>query len=96
MPQDFNPPLERLTLSGDSYETPLSPNPPIFQEIFKVTHERLKAANFGSTGWLSNEEISLLKNVITLREKTICFCEEERGLLKKSFGKPYKIPGTPH
>ncbi|MBW0547120.1 hypothetical protein O181_086835, partial [Austropuccinia psidii MF-1] len=38
MPQDLNPPLSR-----DPYETPLSRNPPIFQETFKVTHERLQA-----------------------------------------------------
>ncbi|MBW0471377.1 hypothetical protein O181_011092 [Austropuccinia psidii MF-1] len=29
-------------------------------------------------------------------EKAIAFCEEERGLLKHSYGKPYKIPVTPH
>ncbi|MBW0514392.1 hypothetical protein O181_054107 [Austropuccinia psidii MF-1] len=72
---------------------PLS-NPPIFQETFKVTHERLQAVNFGPPGWLSNEEINLLKNFITLREKAIAFCEEERGLLKHSYRKPYKIPLT--
>ncbi|MBW0493830.1 hypothetical protein O181_033545 [Austropuccinia psidii MF-1] len=65
MPQDLNPPLERLALSRDPYETPLSPNPPIFQETFKVTHERQQAVNFGRPGWLSNEEINLLKNFIT-------------------------------
>ncbi|MBW0563244.1 hypothetical protein O181_102959 [Austropuccinia psidii MF-1] len=38
MPQDLNPLLERPPLSRDPYETPLSPNPPIFQETFKFTH----------------------------------------------------------
>ncbi|MBW0517578.1 hypothetical protein O181_057293 [Austropuccinia psidii MF-1] len=38
MPQDLNPPLSR-----DPYETQLSPNPPIIQEAFKVTHERRQA-----------------------------------------------------
>ncbi|MBW0504055.1 hypothetical protein O181_043770 [Austropuccinia psidii MF-1] len=42
MPQDLNPPLERPPLSRDPYEIPLSPNPPIFQETFKATHERLQ------------------------------------------------------
>ncbi|MBW0578662.1 hypothetical protein O181_118377 [Austropuccinia psidii MF-1] len=96
MPQDLNPPLERPPLSRDPYETPLSPNPPIFQETFKVTHERLQAVNFGPPGWLSNEEINLLKNVINLREKAIAFCEEERGLLKHSYVKNYKIPVITH
>ncbi|MBW0505857.1 hypothetical protein O181_045572 [Austropuccinia psidii MF-1] len=68
VPQDLNPPLERPPLSRDPYGTPLSPNSPIFQETFKVTHERLQEVNFGPPGWLSNEEINLLKNVITLRE----------------------------
>ncbi|MBW0522513.1 hypothetical protein O181_062228 [Austropuccinia psidii MF-1] len=95
MPQDLNPPLERSPFSRDPYETPLSPNPPIFEETFKVTNERLQAVNFGPPGWLSSEEISLLKNVITLREKEIEFYEEERGLLKHSYGKPYKIPVIP-
>ncbi|MBW0522977.1 hypothetical protein O181_062692 [Austropuccinia psidii MF-1] len=94
MPQDLNLPLEIPTLSRDPYETPLFPNPPIFQETFKFTHERLQAVNFGPPGWLSNGEINLLRNFITLREKAIAFCKEERGLLKHSYGKPYKIPFT--
>ncbi|MBW0463691.1 hypothetical protein O181_003406 [Austropuccinia psidii MF-1] len=96
MPQDLNPPLERPPFSRDPHEKPLSPNPPIFQETFKVTHERLQAVNFGPPGWLSNEEINLLKKFITLREKAIAFFEEEKGLLKHSYGKPYKIPLIPH
>ncbi|MBW0544922.1 hypothetical protein O181_084637 [Austropuccinia psidii MF-1] len=51
MPQDLNPPLERPPLERDPYETPLSPNPPIFQETFKVTHKRLQAVKFGPPGW---------------------------------------------
>ncbi|MBW0522700.1 hypothetical protein O181_062415 [Austropuccinia psidii MF-1] len=74
MTQDLNPPLERPPLSRDPYETPLSPNPPIFQETFKVTHERLQAVSFGPPGWLSDEEINLFKNFITLREKATDFC----------------------
>ncbi|MBW0534912.1 hypothetical protein O181_074627 [Austropuccinia psidii MF-1] len=96
IPQDLNPPLERPPLSRDPYETPLSPSPSIFQETFKVTHERLQTVNFGPPGWLSNEEVNSLKTFITLREKAIAFCEEERGLLKHSYGKPYKIPVIPH
>ncbi|MBW0577499.1 hypothetical protein O181_117214 [Austropuccinia psidii MF-1] len=91
MPQDLDPPVSR-----DPYETPLSPKPPIFQENFNITHERLQAVKLGPPGRLSNEEIDLLKNVITLREKEISFCEEERGLIKHSYGKPYNIPVIPH
>ncbi|MBW0551361.1 hypothetical protein O181_091076 [Austropuccinia psidii MF-1] len=96
MPQDLNPPLERPPFSRDPYETPLLPNTHIFQETFKSTHERLQAVNFGPPGWLSNEEINSLNNVRTLREKEIAFCEEEKGLLKHSYGKSYKIPVIPH
>ncbi|MBW0505882.1 hypothetical protein O181_045597 [Austropuccinia psidii MF-1] len=35
-------------------------------------------------------------SVIKLREKAIASSEEERGLLKHSYGKPYKIPVIPH
>ncbi|MBW0520908.1 hypothetical protein O181_060623 [Austropuccinia psidii MF-1] len=52
--------------------------------------------NFGPSGWLSEEETNLLKNVILLREKAIAFCEEERGILKHSYGKPYKISVISH
>ncbi|MBW0501217.1 hypothetical protein O181_040932 [Austropuccinia psidii MF-1] len=52
--------------------------------------------NFGLSGWLSEEELNLLKNVILLRQKAIAFCEEERGVLKHSYGKPYKIRVIPH
>ncbi|MBW0481165.1 hypothetical protein O181_020880 [Austropuccinia psidii MF-1] len=67
IPQDLNPPLRGPPFLRYPYETPLSPNPPIFQETFKVTHERLQAVIFGPPRWLSNEEINLIRNVITLR-----------------------------
>ena len=35
-------------------------------------------------------------NVIVLREKSIAFSEEERGVLKHSYGLPYVIPTVPH
>ncbi|MBW0580279.1 hypothetical protein O181_119994 [Austropuccinia psidii MF-1] len=91
MPQDLNPPLERPELSRYPYETPLSPNPPLFIETLKVTEERISVLNFGPSEWLSEEETNLLKTFILLREKAIEFCEEERGVLKNSCGKPYKI-----
>ncbi|MBW0549327.1 hypothetical protein O181_089042 [Austropuccinia psidii MF-1] len=96
MPQDLNPHLERPELSRDPYETPVSPNPPLFFETSKVTEERISMINFGSSGWLSEEDINLLKNPILLRQKYIAFCEEERGILKHYYGKPYKIPVIPH
>ncbi|MBW0567378.1 hypothetical protein O181_107093 [Austropuccinia psidii MF-1] len=34
--------------------------------------------------------------LIALREKEIAFSAEERGLLKHSYGKPYKLPLIPH
>ncbi|MBW0468538.1 hypothetical protein O181_008253 [Austropuccinia psidii MF-1] len=52
--------------------------------------------HFGPPGWLSEEEINLLRNVILLSEKAIAFCDEERGVLKNSYEKPYKIPVIPH
>ncbi|MBW0579094.1 hypothetical protein O181_118809 [Austropuccinia psidii MF-1] len=52
--------------------------------------------NFGPSGWVSEEEINSLKDFILLRQKAIAFCEEEIGVLKQSYGKPYKIPVIPH
>ncbi|MBW0571498.1 hypothetical protein O181_111213 [Austropuccinia psidii MF-1] len=96
MPQDLNPPLEIPELSRDPYETPLSPNPPLFFETSKVAEERISMIVFGPSRWLSEGEINLLKNAILLRQKAIEFCEEERGLLKHSYGKPYKITAILH
>ncbi|MBW0474838.1 hypothetical protein O181_014553 [Austropuccinia psidii MF-1] len=96
MPKYHSSPLERPPLLKDPYETPLSPKPPIFQETFNFTQERLQEVNFGQPAWLSNEEINLLNNIITLTEKEIYFCEEEILLLKHSYGRPYKIPVIPH
>ncbi|MBW0582529.1 hypothetical protein O181_122244 [Austropuccinia psidii MF-1] len=96
MPQDLNPPLERPELSRDLYETPLSPNPPLFIETLKVTEERMSMINLGPSGWLSEEETNLLKKIILLTEKAIEFFEEERGILKHSYGKPYKTPVISH
>ncbi|MBW0489491.1 hypothetical protein O181_029206 [Austropuccinia psidii MF-1] len=91
IPQELNPPFSRYL-----YKTPLSQNSPIFGEPLKFTHSRLQEVNFGPPGWLSNEEINLLKNVITLREQKIALFEEERRLLKQSYRKPQKIPVIPH
>ncbi|MBW0541635.1 hypothetical protein O181_081350 [Austropuccinia psidii MF-1] len=96
MPHDINPPLGRPPLSRDPYNTPLSPKPPEFTVKSKITQERFELINFGPPGWLLEEEISLLMSVIALREKVIAFSAEERGLLKHSYGKPYKIPVVPH
>ncbi|KAI7949114.1 hypothetical protein MJO28_007935 [Puccinia striiformis f. sp. tritici] len=96
MPQDLNPPLERPKLSRDPYKTPLTPFPPEFKETERITHERLKSVNFGPPGGLTKDEIKLLLYVIVLREKAIAFTEEERGILKHSYGKPYKIPVIEH
>ncbi|MBW0522818.1 hypothetical protein O181_062533 [Austropuccinia psidii MF-1] len=96
MPQDLNPPLERPELSRDPYETPLSSNPTLFIETLKTTEERISMINFRPSRWLSEEETNSLKNVILLREKAIEFCEEERGVLKNSYGKLYKIPVISH
>ncbi|MBW0571090.1 hypothetical protein O181_110805 [Austropuccinia psidii MF-1] len=52
--------------------------------------------NFRPSGWLSEEETNFLRNVILLREKAIAFCEEERGVLKHYYGKPYKRPSISH
>jgi hypothetical protein len=38
----------------------------------------------------------LLKHVIVLRQKSVAFCEEERGSLHHSYGQPYKIPVIAH
>ena len=96
MPQDINPPLERPPLSRDPYHTPLTPHPPEFMETGRITEERLTQVNFGPNGWLWKEELKLMKHVIKLREKAIAFCEEERGILKHSYGKPYRIPVVEH
>jgi hypothetical protein len=96
MPQNINTPLSFPVLSRDPYTTPLTPYPPEFVPTAKITEERLKVVNFGPTGWLSDEELNLLKHVIKLREGALAFVEEERGLLKHSYGKPDIIPVITH
>ena len=96
MPLSLNPPLSRPPLSRDPYTTPLTPHPPPFRPSGKVTLERLQLINFGPTGWLSAAEKDLLCHVITLRQGALAFSEEERGLLKHTYGQPYTIPVIPH
>ena len=96
MPQDINPPLERPQLSRDPYSSPLTPFPPDFEETRRITAKRLESVNFGPPGWLTDEELKLLKHVIVLRERAIAFSEEERGILKHEYGQPYKIPVIDH
>ena len=96
MPQDVNPPLQRPALSRDPYQTPLTMRPPEFTPTSRITHERLEMINFGPSGWLTEEELKLLKHVIVLRQNSVAFCEEERGLLRHSYRQPYKIPVIAH
>ncbi|MBW0570308.1 hypothetical protein O181_110023 [Austropuccinia psidii MF-1] len=95
MPQDLNPHLERTEFSRDPYKIPLSPNPSLFIERSKLTEEIISMINYGPSGWLSEEEINSLKHFLLLRQNSIAFFEEERGILKHSYGKPYKIPVIP-
>lgn len=96
MPQNINPPLQKPELSRDPYFCPLSRSPPDFTPSKKVTWERLEMLSFAPEDWLTEEEIKLLLQVIKLRENAIAFCEEERGLLKRSWGLPYVIPVVEH
>ncbi|MDS9995184.1 hypothetical protein PNQ69_20695 [Xanthomonas sp. A2111] len=96
LPAELNPPLRRQRLSRDPYESPLVKNPPEFSETSRITFERLGVVNFGPDGWLSGEEKKLLLDVMVKREKAIAFVEEERGVLKHSYGEPYKIPVVCH
>jgi hypothetical protein len=96
MPQDLNPPLRPIGWDRDPFLTPLSRVPPRFTPSEKITTERIEGLNFGSEGWLSEEEFHLLADVVKLREKVLAFGPEERGLLKREIGQPYKIPTIPH
>ncbi|RYE19845.1 MAG: retroviral-like aspartic protease, partial [Sphingobacteriaceae bacterium] len=96
MPQYLNYPLQRPPLSRDPYVTPLVKNPPEFKETQKTTVERLKQCNFGPAEWLSEEEWKLFLHILVLREGAVAYCEEERGLLKHSYGLPYAIPVVEH
>ena len=88
MPQNLNPPLCYPPLSRDPYKTPLDPFPPEFTPTYKINEERLKVVNFGPPGWLWPEELKLMKHIIKIRQKSLAFSAEERGLLKHTYGKP--------
>ena len=96
MPLNLNSPLRSPPLSRDPYKTPLTPFPPEFAPTWKINEERLKVVNFGPPGWLSSEELKLMKHIIKLRQDSLAFCAEERVLLKHTYGKPYVIPVTKH
>ena len=73
MPQNLNPPLCTPPLSRDPYENPLTPFPPAFTPKSKITEERLKVVIFGPPGWLSKEELKLMKHVVKLRQGGLAF-----------------------
>lgn len=87
-PLALNPPLKRPELSRDPYQTPLKKQPWDFRAVGRITEERVKGLDFGPEGWLSGEEVKLLLNVVTLREKGVAFEVGERGLLKRYYGEP--------
>ncbi|PLW15829.1 hypothetical protein PCASD_23693 [Puccinia coronata f. sp. avenae] len=69
---------------------------PPFSPKGRVTQERLSVVNFGPDGWLSPDELNLIKNILAERNEAIAFNEGERGLLKESYGLPYIIPVVEH
>ncbi|KAI7943699.1 hypothetical protein MJO28_011227 [Puccinia striiformis f. sp. tritici] len=96
MPQELNPPLKPVTLDRDPYVTPLLRTPPKFKATAKITQERIDSLNFGPEGSITEEERHLLCDVIVRREGVLAFGPEERGLLKRDIGEPYRIPTVPH
>ncbi|MBW0482404.1 hypothetical protein O181_022119 [Austropuccinia psidii MF-1] len=95
IPQDLNPPLERPELSRDPYKTPLSPHPLLFIETLK-SNRRKNFNNKSWTIWMVIRRNKFIKKIILLRERAIEVCEEERGVLKHYYWKPYKIPVMTH
>jgi hypothetical protein len=69
MPQDLNPLLRPIEWDRD----PLSRVSPRFTPSEKITTERIEGLNFGTEGWLSEEEFPLLADVVKLREKVLAF-----------------------
>ncbi|PLW57900.1 hypothetical protein PCANC_01042 [Puccinia coronata f. sp. avenae] len=96
MPQGLNPPLRRPPLSRDPYQGLARSLVGPFSPKGRVTQERLSVVNFGPDGWLSPDELNLIKNILAERNEAIAFNEGERGLLKESYGLPYIIPVVEH
>ena len=96
MPQCLIPPLRRPPLSRQPYCTPLTTKPPDWVPGGRLTDERMEMMDFGPEGWLSEEEMKLLRKVLRLREEAISFCPEERGFFKREYGNPYIILVVDH
>lgn len=95
-PRELNPPMKRPPLARDPYETPLALPPTPFEAIGNLTKERLEGIDMGPKGFLNEEERQLMINVLQFRHKALAFSDEERGLLKRSWADPYKIPTIEH
>lgn len=88
--------FHRPPLPRDSYKTPLDAHPLEFTDGERVTMERLKSVKFGPEGWLSEEELKLLKHVLKLREKALALTRAEKGTLSRDYCPDYKIPVIEH
>lgn len=95
-PRHLNPPMKSPPMDRDPYTTPLTLAPPEFVPTEKITAERAKNISFGPEGFLNAEEKKLLMHVVVLREKAFAFADDERGLLKRSYAEPYRIPTVEH
>ncbi|MBW0473247.1 hypothetical protein O181_012962 [Austropuccinia psidii MF-1] len=91
MPQDLNPPVSR-----DHYGTPLNNTHLYFKKPSRSPMKDGKQLILAHQGGYKMKKYIYSKNVITLKEKEIAFCEGKRGLPKSSCGKLYKIPVMPH
>lgn len=95
-PRQLIPPMKRPTLSRDPYNTPLSLPPAPFEPVGNLSRERLKGIDWGPKRFLNTEERQLMINVLQLRHKALAFSDEDRGLLKRSWAEPYRIPTVEH
>ncbi|VDC02641.1 unnamed protein product [Peniophora sp. CBMAI 1063] len=71
-------------------------HPPAFEPTERLTRERLELIKLNEDGFLLPEEVKLFEHILRLCDKSLAFCDDERGTLRQDYFSDYIIPTVPH
>lgn len=76
---------------------PLSPKPPPIESFgIRLTKERWEALGVATAGFLWDEEVKLVFDILKQKEKALAWSETEKGRFKEEYFPPVVIPTVEH
>jgi transposase InsO family protein len=88
--------IRKMTFDPLTTLPSLSPTPPSFSPIGRLTQERWNKLELGKDGFLWPEEVKLIAQVLTNNERALAWTQAEMGHFREDWYPPIKIATTNH